>query len=335
MKLTTITNVSVDSACRLDFSTMTRMTRPTSPSRHDLRELKPKYARRTSHVTRPRPILLHLARRLRHRPLRPFHQRIRARRGTQIAVVATARKLTVLCWHLVVHDQDYVFARPSLTAKKYRALELRAELPPRRGRKGSAAAYSLKEIRRRENEAAAQAEAAYRQMISGWQTGPRLGAPARTDPALAQPSSGISSGVGMDLAAVTGRDYRGPSRGHGCAARLTAPTPCTSPRGRPRPPPPTLLRPLPGQGRSSGGALHLDPGAGRRITQRSGRVRTDPTTPRGLTLSSVEHDRSRQCDAGSMRSECDPGRCPGSRNEALAESLDGVAISAVRCVCCA
>jgi transposase len=55
-------------------------------------------------------------------PLRAFYQRVRARRGMQIAVVATARKLTVLCWHLVVHEQDYVFARPSLTAKKHRAL---------------------------------------------------------------------------------------------------------------------------------------------------------------------------------------------------------------------
>src|SRR3954454_14936442 len=53
-------------------------------------------------------------------PLRAFYQRVRARRGMQIAVVATARKLTVLCWHLVVKEQDYAFARPSLTAQKLR-----------------------------------------------------------------------------------------------------------------------------------------------------------------------------------------------------------------------
>ena len=146
-------------------------------------------------------------------PLRAFYQRVRSRRGMQIAVVATARKLTVLCWHLVVHDQDYVFARPSLTAKKNRALELRAGLPPRRGRRGSAAAYSLKEIRRRENELTAQAEAAYRQMISGWQPRPGPGAPARTDPARAHPSPGVSSGVGMDVAAVTGARLSRPSKG--------------------------------------------------------------------------------------------------------------------------
>jgi transposase len=146
-------------------------------------------------------------------PLRAFYQRVRSRRGMQIAVVATARKLTVLCWHLVVHEQDYVFARPSLTAKKHRALELRAGLPSRRGRKGSAAAYSLKEIRRRENELTAQAEAAYRQMVSGWQSRPRPGAPARTDPARSHSGSGVSSSVGMDVAAITGARLSRPSRG--------------------------------------------------------------------------------------------------------------------------
>jgi hypothetical protein len=87
----------------------------------------------------------------------------------QIAVVATARKLTVLCWHMITRGEDYAFARPSLTAKKLRALELKAGRPSRRGQKGTAAAYSLKEIRRRERELAEQAEQAYRQLVSDWQ----------------------------------------------------------------------------------------------------------------------------------------------------------------------
>ena len=49
-------------------------------------------------------------------PLRAFYQRIKARRGFQTAVVATARKLTVLAWHRLTKDQDYAFARPSLVA---------------------------------------------------------------------------------------------------------------------------------------------------------------------------------------------------------------------------
>jgi transposase len=101
-------------------------------------------------------------------PLRAFYERVRGRRGTQIAVVATARKLTVLCWHLMAKERDYAFARPSLTAQKLRALELRAGMAPRRGRKGKAAAYSLKEVRRRERELTEQAEQAYRQLVANW-----------------------------------------------------------------------------------------------------------------------------------------------------------------------
>jgi transposase len=64
-------------------------------------------------------------------PLRAFYERIRSRRGMQIAVVATARKLAVLCWHLVINCEDYVFGRPSLTQQKLRKLELRAGMPSR------------------------------------------------------------------------------------------------------------------------------------------------------------------------------------------------------------
>ena len=66
-------------------------------------------------------------------PLRAFYQRIKARRGFQTAVVATARKMTVLAWHLVTKDQDYAFARPSLVTHKRRKLELAAGAPSRRG----------------------------------------------------------------------------------------------------------------------------------------------------------------------------------------------------------
>ena len=85
-------------------------------------------------------------------PLRGFYERIRARRGIQVAIVATARKLTVLCWHLSVKGEDYAYAMPSLVAQKQRRLELRAGLPPKRGRRGNAAAYSLKEVRAAERQ---------------------------------------------------------------------------------------------------------------------------------------------------------------------------------------
>jgi transposase len=66
-------------------------------------------------------------------------------------------------------EQDSAFQRPSLTDKKLRALELRAGMPPRRGRKGTAAADSLKEVRWRERTLTEQAEVAYRQLVAGWQ----------------------------------------------------------------------------------------------------------------------------------------------------------------------
>ena len=40
-------------------------------------------------------------------PLRAFFERIRARRGTQIAIVATARKLVCLCWTMIERGEDY------------------------------------------------------------------------------------------------------------------------------------------------------------------------------------------------------------------------------------
>ena len=57
----------------------------------------------------------------------------------------------------------------SLTDKKLRALELRAGMPSQRGRKGDAAKYSLKEVRRQELELAEQAERAYQQQVADWQ----------------------------------------------------------------------------------------------------------------------------------------------------------------------
>ena len=48
-----------------------------------------------------------------HGPLRAFGERIRARRGAQIAAVAVARKIATIAWHMLSKDQDYAFARPT------------------------------------------------------------------------------------------------------------------------------------------------------------------------------------------------------------------------------
>ena len=77
-------------------------------------------------------------------PLRAFFERVRARRGPQIAATATARKLAVLFWHLLTREQDYAFARPAMTRNKIRQLELLAGAPPQKGRKGIAGGKSKK-----------------------------------------------------------------------------------------------------------------------------------------------------------------------------------------------
>jgi transposase len=102
-------------------------------------------------------------------PLRAFYRRINARRGFQVAVVATARKLAVLCWHLVTKDEDYAFARPGLNAHKRRKLELAAGAPRAHGRRGTGFAYNDKTFRRREHDLVEHHERAYEVMIANWQ----------------------------------------------------------------------------------------------------------------------------------------------------------------------
>jgi transposase len=42
-------------------------------------------------------------------PLRAFYQRVRARRGHQVAIVAGARKLACLFWCLLTREEDYAY----------------------------------------------------------------------------------------------------------------------------------------------------------------------------------------------------------------------------------
>ena len=99
-----------------------------------------------------------------------FFHRVKARRGFQTAIVATARKMTVLAWHLVTTDQDYAFARPSLVTHKRRKLELMAGAPSRRGNHGTpGASYNDKQRRNEEKEIAEQAERSYQVFVAHWQ----------------------------------------------------------------------------------------------------------------------------------------------------------------------
>jgi transposase len=102
-------------------------------------------------------------------PLRAFYHRVKARRGFQVATVATARKMVVLCWHLVTKDEDYAFARPGLVARKQRNLELAAGRPRQFARRGDAFDYNDPDARRREREFVQQQERAYELMVASWQ----------------------------------------------------------------------------------------------------------------------------------------------------------------------
>jgi hypothetical protein len=106
-------------------------------------------------------------------PLHAFFVRIRARRGHQIAAVAVARKLAVLCWHLLTKDEDYLWVRPALVANKTRAMELQAGKPQTKGnRRGPAYAYNVKALRDQEMQIAEQAERNYTRFVARWKTRP-------------------------------------------------------------------------------------------------------------------------------------------------------------------
>jgi transposase len=99
-------------------------------------------------------------------PLHAFAERIRARRGVNVATVAVARKLVVLFWHMLTKDEEYSFGRPSLTAEKNRRMEITAGAPTTRGKRSGGRVYASADQRLREQQVAVHAERAYRQFVS-------------------------------------------------------------------------------------------------------------------------------------------------------------------------
>jgi transposase len=123
-------------------------------------------------------------------PIAAFYQRIRARRGHSIAIVASARKLACLFWCLLSRGEDYAYAQPSLTAKKMRRLELQAGAPRRQG--GRHVWSTNDAMRHAERALAEQAELAYKRNVADWQaTRPtKAGASATQGHASKEPSKG-------------------------------------------------------------------------------------------------------------------------------------------------
>ena len=124
-------------------------------------------------------------------PQHAFYQRVRARRGHGIAVVASARKLACLFWFMLTRGEDYAHQQPSLTAKKLRLLEIRAGAPTQRGKRTGTWA-TRQGMREGERRLAEQAEASYQRMVSDWQAGApkKVGASVTPGRALQKPSKG-------------------------------------------------------------------------------------------------------------------------------------------------
>src|SRR3954451_8893257 len=100
-------------------------------------------------------------------PLHAFSCRVKARRGAQIAIVAVARKLTILTWHLLTTQRDYAYQRPQLVARKLRRLELQTGAPTRRGRSTPRPNTDPHDLQR-----ARHAETRYADLTANWQPHP-------------------------------------------------------------------------------------------------------------------------------------------------------------------
>jgi transposase len=122
-------------------------------------------------------------------PLRAFYQRIRSRRGHQVAIVAASRKLACLFWVLLWRQQDYAFGQPSLTATNLRRLEITAGAPRRQDSRGVWAVHRA--LPDAERDLARQAEHAYAQTLRDRQAaGAKTGASATPGRASQQPTEG-------------------------------------------------------------------------------------------------------------------------------------------------
>jgi len=141
-------------------------------------------------------------------PFRAFAGRVAARRGWNVAVVAVARKLAVVTWHLLSREEEYAYGRPSLHRAKLRRLELQTGAGTSRGRSIGVAGTAAE--RRLERERAEQAEAAYRRLVAE------------------RPSGG--SGAGDANGARISR------RSASTSAAGISPEPCASARRSPAPP---------------------------------------------------------------------------------------------------
>jgi len=99
-------------------------------------------------------------------PLRAFYQRLRSRRGHQVAVVATARKMVTILWHVLHRGEDYRHQIELPTKKKLRKMELIAGAEPRRGGDGRPRNLNREQRRAADLARAREAEEDYRRLVA-------------------------------------------------------------------------------------------------------------------------------------------------------------------------
>ncbi len=115
-------------------------------------------------------------------PLHAFGERVRAKKGSQVAAVAVARKIACLAWQLLTKGQDYAYGRPSLIRGKIRQAELAAGAKPLSKRHDGQRVSATAAERDAERRLTEQAEAAYRQLINDWKAaGPPKNSAGATD----------------------------------------------------------------------------------------------------------------------------------------------------------
>src|SRR5262249_27707603 len=66
-------------------------------------------------------------------PLGAFFRKLRKRKNHNLAVVATARKLVVIAWHMLKNNEPYRYAQPRATEAKLSRLRLKGGGERRRG----------------------------------------------------------------------------------------------------------------------------------------------------------------------------------------------------------
>lgn len=86
----------------------------------------------------------------------------------------------MIVWHMLTKETDYIWARPALLARKFRAVELRAGLPTEHARRGIAYDYNIPEKRAAERARCMEAECDYARFTSGWRTRCKRGGTSAT-----------------------------------------------------------------------------------------------------------------------------------------------------------